>query len=275
MPTSDAFDRTIRGAIRRELQPRLVTDAVVNRDLVEGSFSEPDDTVELVDMDSLSVSDYDGGFTGSVQEIKGDTQQITADHRKGFRFKADDTDTAAQIADQIAEQDGLNELLVAAQKYVLGFFSQANLEVTYDPANDDIRDVFTELATKMDNANAPEDSRYALIPPRAYHDIKEDLEDRETALGDNVVTGPGFGGVYKGVSVFRTNVSNFTNTGSSPSYDHGIAGYSGSIAYEDSILSIKRVDAESFLGQIVQGVHVAGGTVAREDATVDFRVKVN
>jgi len=273
MADSAAFDRTIRGAIRRALSPRMVINPIVNRNLVEGSFEEPEDIVELVDIASMSVSDYDGGFTGSIQDLQGDNVQIQADHSKGFRFKVDETDTASQVADQIAQQDGISNLLTAAQKYVLGKYTGANLQVTYDPANDDIRDTFTTLATKMDNANAPESGRWAVLPPRAYHDIKEDLEDRDTSLGDNVVTGPGFGGVFKGFSVFRTNVSHFTQTGSSPAYDHGMAGYSGSIAYDDALLRIKRVDAESFLGQIVQGVHVAGGTVARPEATVDFRVK--
>jgi len=272
MPTSDAFDRTIRGAIRRELSPRMVINPLVNRDLVRGSFSEPEDTVELVDTESMSVADYSGGFTGSIQDLAGDNVQITADHAKGFRFKVDETDSASQVADQIAQQDGISNLMTAAQKYVLGKYSGANLQVDYDPANDDIQDIFSELATKMDNANAPEAGRWAVVPPRAYHDIAEDLEVRDTALGDEVITGPGFGGVYKGFSVFRTNVDHFTNTGSSPSYDHGMAGYGGSIAYEDALLRIKRVDAQDFLGQIVQGVHVGGGTVARPDATVDFRV---
>lgn len=273
MANSEAFDRTIRGAIRRELSPRMVINPLVNRELVEGNFEEPEDTVELVDTASMSVSDYDGGFTGSIQDIQGDKTQITADHAKGFRFKVDDTDSASDVADQIAQQDGISNLLTAAQKYVLGKYTGANLQVTYDPANDSIQSVFKELAQKMDNANAPEAGRWAVLPPRAYHEIKEDLEDRDTSLGDNVITGPGFGGVYKGFSVFRTNVSHFTQTGSSPAYDHGMAGYPGSIAYEDALLSIKRVDAESFLGQIVQGVHVGGGVVARPDATVDFRVK--
>jgi hypothetical protein len=223
----------------------------------------------------MSVSDYDGGFTGSIQDIQGDKTEITADHSKGFRFKVDETDSASQVADQIAQQDGISNLLTAAQKYVFGLYDGANLQVTYDPANDDIRETFSELATKMDNANAPEAGRWAALPPRAYHDIKEDLEVRDTSLGDDVITGPGFGGVFKGVSCFRTNVSPFTQTGSSPAYDHGMAGYSGSIAYEDAILRIKRVDAQDFLGQVVQGVHVGGGVVARPEATVDFRVKVN
>lgn len=273
MATSAAFDRTIRGAIRRELSPRMVINPIVNRDLVEGSFEEPEDTVELVDLDTMTVSDYNGQFTGSVQDLEGDNVQITADHAKGFRFKVEESDSASDVADQIAQQDGISNLLTAAQKYVLGKYSGANLQVTYDPANDDIRDVFSDLATKMDNANAPEAGRWAVLPPRAYHDIAEDLEVRDTSLGDEVITGPGFGGVYKGFSVFRTNVDHFTQTGSSPAYDHGMAGYSGSLAYDDAILSIKRVDAESFLGQIVQGVHVGGGTVARPEATVDFRVK--
>ncbi|WP_251961583.1 hypothetical protein [Salinibacter ruber] len=275
MPNSEAFDRVIRGAIRRELSPRMVINPIVNRELVEGSFEEPDDTVELVDTASMSVSDYNGGFTGDIQDITGDTTKIEADHRKGFRFKVDETDTASQIAEQVAQQDGISNLLTAAQKYVLGLYSGADLEVTYDPANDSIRDSFKELAEKMDNANAPEAGRFAVLPPRAYHEIKEDLEVRDTALGDNVITGPGFGGVYKGFSVFRTNVDHFTRTGGSPAYDHGIAGYPGSLAYEDALLSIKRVDAESFLGQVVQGVHVGGGVCARPSATCDFRVKVN
>jgi len=275
MPTSEAFDRVIRGAIRRELSPRMVINPIVNRDLVEGSFAEPDDTVELVDTASMSVSDYNGGFTGSIQDLTGDTKKIEAEHRKGFRFKVDETDTASQVAEQVAQQDGISNLLTAAQKYLLGKYTGANLEVTYDSANDTIQDTFKELAEKMDNANAPENGRWAVLPPRAYHAIKEDLEDRGTALGDDVITGPGFGGVYKGFSVFRTNVDHFSRTGGSPAYDHGMAGYSGSVAYEDALLSVKRVDAESFLGQVVQGVHVGGGIIARPEATVDFRVKVN
>lgn len=271
--SNDAFDRVIRGAIRRELSPRMVINPIVNRDLVEGSFEEPDDTVELIETDTMSVSEYNGGFTGSIQDLKGETTQITADLRNGFRFKVDETDSASQVADAIAQQDGISNLLTAAQEYVFGLYDGANLQVTYDPSSDDITSVFSELATKMDNANAPEAGRWAALPPRAYHDIAEDLEVRDTALGDEVITGPGFGGVYKGFSVFRTNVSHFTQTGSSPAYDHGMAGYPGSIAYDDALLRIKRVDAESFLGQVVQGVHVGGGVVARPQATVDFRVK--
>lgn len=275
MPTSNAFDRTIRGAIRRELSPRLVINPLVNRELVEGSFEEPEDTVELVDLDSMTVADYNGGFTGNIQDLEGEKRQILADHAKGFRFKVEESDSASDIADQIAQQDGVSNLLTAAQKYVLGLYNGAGLQVSYDPASDDIKALFTELATEMDNANAPENGRWAVLPPRMYHEIKEDLEVRDTALGDEVITGPGFGGVYKGFSVFRTNVAHFTQSGTSPAYDHGMAGYPGSLAYEDAILQIKRVDAQDFLGQIVQGVHVGGGIVARPNATIDVRCKVN
>lgn len=273
MATNNAFDRTIRGAIQRELAPRMVIDSIVNRDLVEGNFEEPEDTVEVLNTASMNVAEYNGGFTGSIQDISADTETITADLKNGFRFKADETDSASVVADQIAQQDGISNLVTEAQKYVLGLYTDANLQVTYDPANDNVQDKIKELAVKMDNANAPENGRWLVLPPTPFHDIKEDLENRDTALGDNVIRGPGFGGVYKGFSVFRTNASHFTNTGSSPSYDHAMAGYSGSIAYDDALLRIKRVDAESFLGEVVQGVHVGGGKIVRPSATADFRIK--
>jgi hypothetical protein len=267
---NEAFDRVVRGAILRVLQPQLVTDAIVNRDLVRGSFEEPDDTVTVVANGELQVNDYNGTF-GSLQELTGESRQITADHRKSFRFKVGSGDTAAQVATAISQQQGIAKLLRAAQKYVLAMADDAGLSLSsnFSRGSDDINDAVTEVAIELDEADVPENGRWLVLPPTEFHAIKDDLETRDTALGDNVIRGPGFGGVYKGFSVFRTSEKNFY----APSnLVHGMAGYTGSIAYQDALLNIRRNPSTEFSGDQVDGLHVGGGRVVRPGATLDFKI---
>ena len=172
---NDAFNRTLRGAILRALQARLVTDNIVNRDLVRGQFEEPEDTVEVITMGEVQVNDYNGTF-GAIQDIDGEPTVITADLKQSFRFKAATDDTASQMAAAFT-QDGIGKLLRGAQKYVLGMYSQAGLEVTYDPTTDQIKDAITQVAIEMDEANAPDFGRWIVLPPEEYHAIKDELED--------------------------------------------------------------------------------------------------
>jgi hypothetical protein len=268
--SNDAFNRVVRGAILRVLQPRLVTDAIVNRDLVEGSFEEPDDTVSVVMNGELQVNDYTGTF-GAIQELQGEKRQITADHKKSFRFKAGSDDTAAQVAAAISQQQGIDKLLRAAQQYVLAMAQDAGLSLSsnFDRGTDSISDAVTECAIKLDEADVPENGRWIVLPPTEFHQIKDDLITRETQLGDEVLTGPGFGGVYKGFSIFRTSEKNFY----APSnLVHAMAGFSGSIAYEDAVLNIRRNPSTEFSGDQVDGLHVGGGRVVRPNATLDFKI---
>jgi len=157
---------------------------------------------------------------------------------------------------------------------VLGFYSDADLQVTYDPANDSILETIGTAATKMDNAEAPDGpaNRWLALPPSVMNDIEDDLIDNGTDLSDEVVQ-TGFQGTYKGFRLYKAPSSHFTNTGSSPSYDHAMAGINSSIAYEDAVLNVRRVPSTDFSGDQVDGLHVAGGQVIRNGQTLNFRVK--
>jgi len=272
MASNANFNRTLRGAILRKLRMRLVTDALVNRDLVRGSFEEPEDTVEIKTLGDVSISDYDGSLP-NAQDIAVDNDPITADHKKAFAFKAPADDSASEIADLFA-QEGVSELLKAAQKYVFGLYSSAGLQVTYDPANDDLPTKISEAATEMDNAEAPDAGRWLVLPPTEVHEIEDDVAEKDTPLGDQATT-VGFQGMYKGFQLFKAPAGHFTESGSSPAYRHAMAGIPTSIAYEDAVLSVRRNPSLDFSGDQIDGLHVAGGRMIRTGSTVDFRVQTS
>jgi len=270
MASNNNFNRVLRGAILRKLRMSLVTDQIVNRSLVRGSFEEPEDTVKVQTLGDVSISDYSGSLP-SPQDIQTDEDSISADHKKAFAFKAPADDSASEIADLFA-QEGVAELRKAAQEYVLGFHGDATLQVDYDPASDSILDAVGTASTKMDNAEAPDGpaNRWLVLPPSVMNDIEDDLIDQGTELSDDVVQA-GFQGTYKGFRLYKAPKSHF-NTGTT--WRHAMAGINTSIAYEDAVLNIRRNESLDFSGDQVDGLHVAGGQMIRADKTVDFRINV-
>lgn len=272
MANNSNFNRVLRGAILRKLRMSLVTDQIVNRDMVRGSFEEPEDTVKIQTLGDVSVSAYSGTLP-SPQDIATDEDTITTEHSMAFAFKAPADDSASEIADLFA-QEGVSALLEEAQKYVLGLYTGANLQTDYDPANDSVLAAIGDASAKMDNAGAPDgpENRWMVLPPSAVNSIEDNLIGRDTDLGDDVVQ-VGFQGTYKGFRLYKAPASHFTNTGSAPEYLHAMAGVNNSIAYEDAVLNVRRVASTEFSGDQVDGLHVAGGQMVRSDETVDFRIK--
>ncbi|WP_259069526.1 hypothetical protein [Salinibacter ruber] len=249
----------------------LVTDAIVNRNLVRGSFEEPEDTVKVQTLGDVSVENYNGSLP-TPQDIQSDEDTIEAEHKRAFAFKAPADDSASEVADLFA-QEGIAELRREAQKYVLGLYGGAQLQVDYDPAGDDIREVIGKAATKMDNAEAPEAGRALVLPPGVINDIEDDLISRDTELGDGAVQN-GYQGDYKGFRLYKAPRNHFTETGTSPAYLHGMGTIPTSIAYEDAVLNVRRIPSTDFSGDQVDGLHVGGGQLIRDEQTLDFRVQV-
>lgn len=273
MAANSNFNRILRGAILRRLRAQNVYDGFVSRDLVRGQFEEVEDTVQIQTLGNISVSDYSGTLP-TAQDLQTDETSISADHKKAFAFKAPRTDSASEIADQFQEE-GVASLLQEAQGFVLGQYTDASLQVTYDPANDSIRDKIAEIGTKLDNAGAPDgpSNRWLTVPPEVSNDIDDEVIDSvDTGLAEDLLRS-GLVGTFKGFRIYKTAAGEFTNTGSSPEYLHAMAGINQSIAYADAVLSVRRIPSTDFVGDQVDGLHVAGSTVVRDGATVDFRVK--
>ncbi|AFH22430.1 Gp6-like protein [environmental Halophage eHP-25] len=266
----------LSGRVLRELRSNLVTDSIVNRNW-EGEIEGPEDTVEILQLDALTVGDYSESSGISVDtEPSATSNQLSMDHQKYFAFIADMADNASKFMDLFQEQ-GLADLLKEAQQYVMGKYTgathQVDLDQTTSTSANDVRDWLRQASIELDNAEVPAENRYALLRPQEYSLIEQDLFERDTELGDNVIRN-GYQGMYQGFEIYKAPDSYFTNTGSSPSYDHALAGHRVAITYADAVLNTRVNPSTDYFGDQVDGLHVGGAKVVEPDALVDLRVQV-
>lgn len=276
MANSDFDPTRLSGRVLRALRRSLVTDSIVNRNF-EGEIEGPEDTVDILDLDSLTIGDYDPSSGISVEtEPSGGSRQLSMTHQKYFAFIADMADNAAQYAD-LFEQEGLQDLLKEAQQFVLGLASdgthQEDVDQTTSTNADDMKTALQNISVKLDNAEVPEQGRYAVLRPQEYNLVEDDLMERDTELGDEVIQN-GYQGMYQGFEIYKVPDSHFTNTGSSPSYDHCPVGSRLAITYADAIVNTRVQESERYFGQQVDGLRVAGAKVVRPDALADLRIQV-
>jgi Tfp pilus assembly protein PilE len=262
----------------------LVTDSIVNRNF-QGEIEGPEDSVDILTLDSLTIRDYSPSSGITVEtEPSATPQQLQITHQKYFAFIADLADNAAEYA-ELFQEEGVQDLLKEAQQFVLGYYGDATHQVDFDDTAAEstpseratkqsaFREAVKEGAEKLDNAEVPDANRWLMLRPQEVRLIEDDIINRDTDLGDSVIQN-GYQGMYRGFEVYKAPDSHFTNTGSSPSYDHAMMGSRLGITYADAVLNTRVQESERYFGQQVDGLHVAGAEVVRPDALVDFRIQV-
>ena len=269
-----AFDPVrLSGEVLRELRMRLVVDNIVNRNY-EGEIEGPEDTVEILELGSLTVGDYDPSSGITVQtEPTAEGNQLPMEQVKYFAFIADLADNAQAYA-TIFQQEGVSNLLREAQKYVLGKYTDAlaGNQITYDPANDDIEEKIADAGVKLDDEEVPEEGRWIVLPPPEVRAIGDKMSARDTPAGDDAIRA-GYQGGFRGFDVYKAPSAHFTTTGTSPAYLHGMYGHPIAITYADAVLNTRVQESERYFGQQVDGLHVGGAKVVRDEAVGDFRIK--
>jgi len=277
MPNT-AFNPTrIAGRVLRQLRMNLVTDSIVNRNF-EGEIEGPEDTVNIVELDALTINDYDPSTGITVEtEPSGTPRSLSLPHKKYFAFIADLSDNAEQYLDQFADE-GLQDLLRAAQQYVLSQYTDAagGNQVTLDPSVTDpsatMEEKVADAGVILDDQEVPDNNRWICLPPTAVRLIEDQITDRGTELGDDAVQN-GYQGMFRGFEVYKAPSSHFTNTGSSPEYLHAMYGHRQAITYADAVLNTRAQDSERYFGQQVDGLHVGVAKVIRPEAVGDFRIQ--
>ena len=271
MPSNANFiQERISGEILRQLRMRLVTQSIVNRNY-EGEIDSPEDNVRILSLKNLTVKDYSKGTAMTVEtDLKSDKAVLSMEHRKYFAFIADETDNAAQVA-ELFSQEGVQDLLKAAQTYVLGKYDDAGSFVEYDPAADQIEGAVGAARSALDNNSVPDEGRFIVVDPDTFGEIEDDISNRETAFGDDVLR-VGFQGMYKGFEVYKAPSGHFTTTGTTDEVLHALAGSRLATTYADAILSVRVNPSLAYRGDQVDGLHVGGAKVVRPEALIDFRI---
>jgi len=144
---------------------------VVNKDY-EGEISAAGDTVRITSIGRPTISNYVPGVTSINPEQLTDAQRtLVVDQAKYFAFEVDDVDARqakGNVLPQAADESayGLADVL---DQYIASFYTGAStanqLGVRSITTGDLAYQALVDLSTVLDEANVPQEGRYAVIPP--------------------------------------------------------------------------------------------------------------
>lgn len=243
---------------------------VVNRDY-EGEISGAGDTVRINSIGRVTIGDYSKNTNMGAPETLTDSQKtLVIDQQKFFNFQVDDIDKAQQSPKVMAEAMkesgyGLNRV---SDLFLGGFHTGADAAnllgndttpIVVDAANE-AYEALVDLATLLDEQNAPEEGRTAIIPPWFRGLLRKDA--RFVSAGSEAATGTLKNGVIGEAAGFSVRVSNNVPATSGAKYKVQ-ASVKPAISYAEQIVSVEGYRPEQRFADAVKGLHVYGGKLVR------------
>ncbi len=123
-------------------------------------------------------------------------------------------------------------------------------------------DTLVDVATLLDEGNAPEDGRFVIVPAFVHGLLlKSDAFVRASELGDSVVT-KGFIGEVAGMKVYKSN--NVPNTAGTKF--KVLAGHPSAITMAEQVVDVRAYEPEQRFSDAVKGLHVFGSKVVQPNA---------
>ena len=246
---------------------RYAQAGVVNRNY-EGEIRNGGDTVRVRSISRPTISTYTKGGTLTYEQLTDAQRALTVDQQKSFSFVVDDIDKAQnggamqEAADEAAY--GLRDL---ADQMVAALYTgaqTANQIGTVSVTTGDI--AYTQLLalkTKLDEANVPDEGRWAIVP--SWYEgllLNNDKFVRVDASGTDEGLRNGRIGRAAGFTVLMSNNAPLV-TGD----DYAVmAGVPGAISYAEQIVEMEALRLQTTFGTGVRGLHVYGAKLMRPDA---------
>lgn len=246
---------------------------VANRDY-EGDIRDAGGSVKIASIGDVSIGDYVKNSDIDDPEVLTDTQQtLNIDQAKYFNFFVDSIDRAQQNVNVLDEamrrsawalRDTADAYLAAAiEAAVLPGNTIGSEAAPIVPTSDNAYEYLVDLGIKLDEANAPIEGRYVVVPAW-FHGLllKDDRFVNAGTLRSDRNLANGMVGEAAGFSILKSN--NVPN-------DEGeafkiIAGHSVATAYVEQILDLQSYKPEKRFGDAVKGLHVYGAKVVRPTA---------
>ena len=242
---------------------------VVNRDY-EGEIRNQGDTVRIRSISRPTIGTYSKGSTTITPEQLTDAQRaLLIDQAKYFAFELDDIDaaqsTGGELANALVEASyGLRDV---ADQYVAGLYTgaaSANQIGTVAVTSAALAYAqLRKLATKLDEANVPQEGRWVVVPPWFYGLLLEDDRFvRVDASGTSQGLRNGIVGMALGFDVLKSNNAPFV-TGDDYAV---IAGHPSAISYAEQIVKVETYRPQDSFSDAIKGLHVYGAKLVRPDA---------
>jgi len=242
---------------------------VVNRDY-EGEISGQGDTVRIRSISRPTIGTYTKNSTTITPETLTDAQRaLYIDQSKYFAFELDDIDAAQSVGGELegALQEAVYGLRDVADQYVAALYTgaqSANQIGTVSVTTGAL--AYTQLRklkVKLDEANVPQEGRWAIVPP--WYEgllLEEDKFVRVDASGTSEGLRNGMIGRAVGFNVMASNNAPLV-TGD----DYAVmAGHPSAISFAEQIASIETYRPESAFADAIKGLHVYGAKLVRPEA---------
>lgn len=246
---------------------------VANRDY-EGDIREAGNTVKIASVGDVNIGDYvQDTDIGDPETLTDSEQSLLIDQQKYFHFFVDGIDRAQQnvnILDEAMRRAAWS-LRDAADTYLAGLMHAAVLAANtigtaiapVVPTKDDAYEYLVDLGVILDEANAPIDGRFVIVPAW-FHGLL--LKDERfvragTSRSDDTLRN-GEVGDAAGFTILKSN--NVPNVGGEQ-YKI-VAGHSMATAYVEQVLDLQAYKPEKRFGDAVKGLHVYGAKVVRPTA---------
>ena len=260
------------------LSRRSVANGVVNRDY-EGDISRMGDSVKITNFVDPTIGNYTAHSDITIEDVDDATQSLLINQAKYFAFEVDDLEKAQAVnggavlatATERASY-GLKNVLDAFILTTMAAGASASgpdhqvAEATISTASD-AYDALVDWGVLLDNADIPEEERFAVLTPSFHGKLLKD--SRFIAAGDAKgaeTRSSAYVGMAAGFELYKSN-----NLPDGPGAGAGksqIAGYRGATTLAEQIVEVEADRMEKRFADLVKGLHVYGARVTRPSGLV-------
>lgn len=266
-----------------------VLTAISNTDYV-GEIKSHGDKVQIRTTPELTIRSYQKGM--NLQVERPDKPKITLNIDQGEYFAAveDDVDKVQSDINLLDawSKDASEKMKIKIDQNVLtgilpdisasnmgataGRISQnINLGATGTPVQvtkTNVLDYLVDIGTVLDEANAPESGRWAVIPAWMAGLIKKsDLKDASLTGDSQSVLRNGRLGMIDRLTLYTSHNLNKVTDGSYQAFSV-LAGHKMGLTFASQMTNMESIRAESTFGSIIRGLQVYGYKVVKPEALV-------
>lgn len=251
-----------------------------------GQITQFGDTVHITSLTAPTVRSYTKGTPITVEELASTSSTLTADQGDYFAFRVHDLDKAQAAGDfqGPATRAAATNLRDGVDQFMAGVMKDgalaANKLGTVQVVNDDpdkassgqitAFKVLVQLANKLDKQSVPTDGRWVVVGANTYSALL--MDPRFTKVDDSGTSEGLRNGIVGRAVGFDVMVSN--NAPSTAGRELAIAGVPDAVAFASQLVETEALRDPEHFGDIVRGLNVYGGAVARPEgiATADVNV---
>jgi hypothetical protein len=281
------------GKLIENFYDATVLAAISNTDY-EGEIRQFGDTVNIRTTPEITIRDYVKGQSLTVENPDKPKIQLVVDKGEYFACVEDDVDKVQSDINLMDtwSKDASERMKIKIDQRVLtdllpgidtlnkganaGAISNAfdlgttgsPLAVTKDGATGTVSvvDLLVDLGTVLDEANAPEQDRFVVIPAKMAGLIKKSELKDASLTGDSLsVVRNGRLGMIDRFTVYVSHNLSKSGTGASTKYNI-IAGHKMGFTFASQMTNMETIRSESTFGNIIRGLQVYGYKVVKGEA---------